>query len=492
MHPRVRDLLAHPERDPATAAEIRRRITRSDPLRFALLYLTHHMRTNGQITLSEFHRDLAEKAKAWMEPPTEPGTERDVFVAPRDAAKSTWLFTFLPLWAAAHGHLRFIAAFADSSTQAELHLATFRHELETNEKLRTDYPDLCKPLVRGRGATSADRQDMYQAQNGFVFAARGVDSRVLGLKVGHMRPDLLLLDDVEPDEARYSEAGIAKRRKTITDAILPMNIYARVVLVGTVVRVGSIIHQLVRHHENPQQWITDEGFRVHHYLPILTNPDGSERSLWPAKWPLDWLKSRQHTTSYAKNFLNKPRSSDGTWWDDGDIQIVTGLVTQRTILSIDPAVTSKDSSDFTGFAVVSRSGKRTVVHYARGVKVAHGEPMRRLILRILEEFPQISVIRVEDNQGKDLWKLALRDLPVRVVLRHTSRSKEVRFAGLLNRYQLGRCVHDRHIPDAEEQMYAYPAVTNDDVIDAIALADAALSTTKKKAGAQSVDYAGSR
>lgn len=492
MHPRVRELLAHPERDPATASEIRRRITRSDPLRFAMLYLSHHMRTRGQITLSEFHRDLAEHAKAWQTPPTQPGTERDVYVAPRDAAKSTWLFTFLPLWAAAHNHLRFIAAFADSSTQAELHLSTFRHELETNAKLRTDYPDLCAPLVRGRGATSADRQDMYQAESGFVFAARGVDAKTLGLKVGHQRPDMLLLDDVEPDEARYSDAGIAKRRKTITDAILPMNIYARVVLVGTVVRAGSIIHQLVRHHENPQAWITDEGFRVHHYLPILQNPDGTDRSLWPEKWPLEWLRSREHTASYAKNFLNRPRASDGTWWDEGDIQTVTGLVTQRTILSIDPAVTSKESSDFTGFAVLSRAGTKTVVHHARGVKIAHGEPMRRFILRILEEFPAISVIRVEVNQGGDLWALALRDLPVRVVRRHTSKSKQVRFAALLNRYQLGRCVHDRPLPQAEEQMYAYPNVSNDDVIDAIALGDAALSTTKKKAGATSVTYAGSR
>jgi len=40
-------------------------------------------------------------------------------------------------------------------------------------------------------------------------------------------------------------------------------------------------------------------------------------------------------------------------------------------------------------------------------------------------------------------------------------------------------VHDRPLVEAEEQMYAYPAVTNDDVIDAIAMGDAALNPPAK-------------
>lgn len=479
MHPRIRELLAHPEQDPVTAREIRRRITRADPMRFALLYFDHHMRIDGRLTLSEFHRDVAEQAKRWMQPVTEPASERDVYIAPRDAAKSTWFFLFLPAWAAAHGHIRFCAAFADSAWQAENHLATFRTELEANERLREDFPELCTPGSRAVGTSEADRSDMYIAANGFVFSARGVDSKTLGLKVGSQRPDLILLDDVEPDESNYSPAAVEKRLMTIRDAILPMNLRARVVAVGTVVRAGSIIHQLVRHREDPKEWIREDNWRVHHYLPILKNPDGTERSLWPEKWPLEFLKSIEHTRSYAKNFLNKPMPRDGTWWADGDIRYVSGLVCQRTIMSIDPAVTATDRSDETGIAVLSRSGNRTVVHHAKGYRVAHGEPMKRLILRLLEEYPDISAIRVENNQGGDLWRLALDGLPVRVVLRSTTLNKQVRFAWLLNRYQKGLVVHDRPLVEAEEQMYAYPAVTNDDVIDAIAMGDAALNPPAK-------------
>ena len=60
-------------------------------------------------------------------------------------------------------------------------------------------------------------------------------------------PDLLILDDIEPHEARYSAALAANRLATLREAILPLNIYAHVILVGTVTMQGSIVHQIVRY-----------------------------------------------------------------------------------------------------------------------------------------------------------------------------------------------------------------------------------------------------
>jgi hypothetical protein len=42
-----------------------------------------------------------------------------------------------------------------------------------------------------------------------------MDSSNLGLKVGDARPDLLILDDIEPHEARYSAGLKAKRLDTL-------------------------------------------------------------------------------------------------------------------------------------------------------------------------------------------------------------------------------------------------------------------------------------
>src|ERR1700748_1691494 len=124
-------------------SEGRRIITRLDPLMFALVYLPHHLRgkeTGDEITLSEFHVDLIKQAESWVLVDEEPAESRDAYIAPRGVGKSTWLFLILPLWAAAHQHRKFVAAFADSGAQAEKHLLTFKQELESNELLRGDYP----------------------------------------------------------------------------------------------------------------------------------------------------------------------------------------------------------------------------------------------------------------------------------------------------------------------------------------------------------------
>ncbi|NJP72704.1 hypothetical protein, partial [Streptomyces sp. C1-2] len=239
-----------------TRTEGRVALTRNDPLLFAWLYLPHHLTTDsGSQTLSAFHLDLIEYAKTWTEPVTKPREYRDCFIAPRNAGKSTWLFLLLPMWAAAHGHIKFVAAFSDSAGQAEDHLQTFKTELDTNERLTSDFPDLCTPLMGQKIKRHiAQSSDQIMQANGFVFMAKGIDAKTLGMKVGRQRPDLILMDDIEPPEATYSELEAGRRLTTVLDAAFPLNIYARVAIVGTTTMPGSIIDQLRTVGEAQTDW----------------------------------------------------------------------------------------------------------------------------------------------------------------------------------------------------------------------------------------------
>src|SRR5690606_39463871 len=166
----------------------------------------------------------------------------------------------------------FIATFSDSTAQAEQHLANLRHELDTNELLRADFPELCQPALRADGLRVATRQDMLHQANGFVLVAKGLEAGVLGMKEGNLRPQLIILDDVEPGESNYSEYLVRKRLKTLLDVVLPLNDFARVILIGTVTMAGSIVHQLVqsvRTTEQPADWVRDERFTVHYFPPIV-------------------------------------------------------------------------------------------------------------------------------------------------------------------------------------------------------------------------------
>ncbi|WP_393075243.1 hypothetical protein [Streptomyces sp. LN704] len=454
--------------------EGRRTLTRLDPLLFALVYLRHHLKdADGNISFGDAHLDWCRAGRRWVRPPTEPAAERDAYIAPRNTGKSTWWFLLLPMWAAAHGHVRFTAAFAASATQAETHLATFKREIDNNPLLRRDFPDLCAPAKRPSGASVADTQNMYVAKSGFVFAARGIDSSSLGMKVEEKRPDLLLCDDIEPDESSYSADLARKRRTTLVDAIFPLNVYARVVICGTVTMPGSIIHQLVRAAKgaHAEAWVREEGIRAHHSLPIVQRPDGTERSMWPAKWPYSYLAEIRHTRSYAKNMANDPLAADGALWTPDDFRYpdeegpdpVTHMM-----LSIDPAVTAKKSSDFTGLAVVSWSAQRQrcTVHAAWAVKLTPGPLLRDRVLAILDEFPRIGLILLEVNQGHDTWRSVLHDMPVKVKPVSQTEPKFTRAEGVLNHYQRGRVLHARRLPELEQQMCTFPKGPNDDLVDA--------------------------
>lgn len=460
---------------------LRRQLTKDDPLAFALIYLRHHLQSDtvsgGRVTLSEFHEDLIATAKLWMRPMTVPRQNRHAFVAPREVGKSTWCFTILPMWAAAHGHAKFIAAFSDSATQAETHLSTFKHELESNAKLRMDFPDLCEPAKRRNGTQVADRQQQMQQANGFVFAARGLETKVLGLKVNDARPDLLLLDDIEPGEGQYTIGKMAKRLITLQDDILPLNEFARVMLTGTVTMPGSLVHQLVRSvkGEGDEKWITDERFITHYWPGILANDDGTERSVWPEKWPLegeDGLLARRHERAFLKNFMNAPLPTHSAYWTQEDIRYgdVTGIT--RTVLSIDPAVTSKVTSDQTGLAVVgwSDSEKKCLVEHAEGVRLIPGEPLRAHVLKLLAAYPHVSMVIIEGNQGQDVWHTVLHDLPVFLKVVQSGRaSKAQRAAWSLLRYQQGRVIHAKKLTRLEEQQLAFTGREGqpDDICDAV-------------------------
>ncbi|TXJ78620.1 hypothetical protein E2C11_16570 [Streptomyces lavendulae] len=475
--------------------EGRRVLTRLDPLLFALVYLRHHLKDEeGNISFGDAHLDWCRAGRCWIRPASAPAEQRDAWIAPRNTGKTTWWFLILPMWAAAHGHVKFAAAFASAATQAERHLSTFKRELDGNALLRRDFPDLCTAAKRPSGQNVADTQSMYIAKSGFIFAAHGIDSSALGMKVEEKRPDLLLCDDIEPDEASYSATLAAKRLTTLCDAILPLNIYARVAICGTVTMPGSIIHQLVKAAKGVQvaQWIRDEGIRAHHNLPIVQRADGTERSMWPAKWPIGYLLEIRHTRSYAKNMANDPLAADGALWapddfrypepptslnrSDGALNIadrrdpVTGAdPVTHMMLSIDPATTAKKASDFTGLAVVSWSAqhRRCTVHAATALRVRPGPELRERVLALLDEFPRIGLILIEVNQGGDAWQAILHDMPVKVKTVHQNEPKFARAEGVLGHYQRGRVLHARRLPELEQQMCTFPKGANDDMVDAV-------------------------
>lgn len=454
----------------------RRALTFHDPLAFALLYLPHHLKspdTGGDVTLSPFHIALYEEARGW-DHVYEKHQRRSAWLAPRESGKSTMGFLLLPLWALAHKHRTFVLAFADSSTQATQHLISLKSELDKNELLRHDFPELCTPDVRPLGGqTVTDRQNQYISSGGQVFFARGADSKTLGVKVENKRPDLILLDDIEPDESNYSLGLKNKRLSTIRNSIFPMSLTAVVMFLGTTTMADSIMHDLVRQvtDKTPPTWPQEENITTHYYPAITTAPTGERTSLWPQRWSLSFLESIEHTDSYAKNYDNQPGGHEGGFWKREDFTQGTLETLTRRVIVIDPAVTERTTSDLTGVAVVAYSPVEDVcvVEHAEGVSLT-GKRLYEHVIKLLAHHPtRVHAVVIETNQGGDLWKDTFAGLPVPLLTHHSTHGKPVRAAWVLDKYQdrPTRVLHAERFPELEGQMTGFPNVIHDDIMDAV-------------------------
>lgn len=477
------------EEGSAEGSEYRREITRRNVMRFMLVYLPHVLRganTRGQMSMSTLHVDMARAALRWTE---DAHGWRDSWVAPRGAAKSTWTSLGFVLWALAHGWRRTVALYSDTEGQVRIHMGELRRELDRNDQLRADFPELI-PDRRVRGTVDTTFQII--GQEGQSITARSMGSSDLGLKVAGGRPDLVILDDIEPDgQAGYTDRDKAARLEKIGNVILPMNPLAVVQMLGTVTRWGSLSHEVVRAAIGdgaPASWITGMRFRARYYpaiIPAGVDEDGQpvgERSLWPASWSLAYLQHlREHEPdNYRLNYLGQPAEPGGEHWTARSFRYRSWpTMSGQEIVHVDPAVTVTETSDETAVAVMGPAVGRpgvTVLQYCRGRRVT-GSQLRTWLVRLLRENPHITMVVLEENAGGDWAEILLRPrvdgrdpwpASVRLALYRTWEPKRDRFHTLEGRYERAEIVHARVFTELERQMIRYPHIPHDDLMDTVA------------------------
>lgn len=456
----------------------RKGVSRNSPLVFSFIYLRHKLRskaTKGRYSLNPVHIHLARTALEYKEE-WGPAERRRATIAPRESGKSTWDFEINPLWAMAFGYRTFPALFSDGGRMSKVHFRNVKRELESNALLKADFPDLCTPATRRGNRADVDNETEYHSRGGHTIMAKGIMANSLGLKSGEFgdeRPDLILLDDVEPAGGIYSRGKKAKRLAIITEAILPMNLNAPVDIVGTTTMYDSIMHDLVRAATGGEiaDWIDEENFIPSYFPAIVRDENGRERSIWPARWPYSWLAGQRGTRGFDLNFMNMPRSQGKGFWDEGDFRYNFPWTVEEQILSIDPAVKARETSDYTGIAIIGTDASRmnVCVEWARGVRLKPRQ-MRELVHHIINTNPKISTVIVEANNGGDY--VTERFLPFPRKLHYETPNehlpKHERISELQEYYERDWVWHVPGLMALEEQQIAYPDVDHDDIVDAVA------------------------
>jgi len=465
MSDRDRKLIAHPEG--------RRVLTKYNFRLFCLLYFRDNMKssdTGNEITFSEFHNSFIDDALKYTVPAKGPAESRTSWICPRGSGKSTWQM-FLIIWLAAHGHQKFVALFSATSTQAEDMLANIRGQFNQNDLLRQDYPTLVSPATKRNEAIKlSDNKQLIMQENGFICTGRGITTSVLGMRINDTRPTMIVMDDIEAGEAQTTKNDVEKLLKTVQDDIFPLSLNAHVAWVGTTTRPGGLTEQLVHKAVDMDydSWVDDERFVVNYWPALKTSDDGTKRSIWPERWTTEYLCSVEHTRSFAKNYMCLPAPEDFAYWRPDTFRYEDIPMLDYVMLSVDPAVTVKESSDFTGLSVVgyAKSTRKTYVLHCEEVKLS-GAELKARATKILEMYPQVNLIYAETNQGGDLVRDLFKDLPVNVKTISQTVNKNVRAATALAEYEKGKVVHGQKLPALERQMIQFPNGAHDDMIDSV-------------------------
>lgn len=140
------------------------------------------------------------------------------------------------------------------------------------------------------------------------------------------------------------------------------------------------------------------------------------------------------------------------------------------MITVDPAVTTKVTSDYTGITVASSlADGHVVIRECIHVKLPPAG-LRGKVSAIMEVYPEARVLLVETTQGGDTWRPIFEGLPIKYRETKPSVSKDTRITWLLNAMQRGKVTLERRLPVLEGQMLSYPMLANDDALDSAATA----------------------
>ncbi|WP_084312664.1 phage terminase large subunit [Desulfobulbus elongatus] len=252
---------AKPFAEDKRAQRARKQRAATDLEFFCRTYFPHYFSKPS----SRLHRYFAERYPAMIEHSIATGEgDKEADAAPRGNAKSTWTTFGLVLWCAAFRKRFYPMIVSETGPQAQSFLSFIKLEIESNERLAQDFPELA-------GEGPVWRSEYVITRNGIKIHAAGAGQKLRGFRHGSKRPDLVICDDLENDESVESPDQRKKLEAWFFKALMKIGNKTTVyILIGTVLHAESLLQRLL---ERP-------GWKGQKFKAVMRWADN--RMLWDA------------------------------------------------------------------------------------------------------------------------------------------------------------------------------------------------------------------
>lgn len=260
------------------------------------------------------------------------------FAMPRGSGKTT-IVEAACVWAMIYGHRRFVALIGATESHAEQMLGNVQTELQVNELLAEDFPEVCFPIERLEGISQRANGQLCQgvrtyiewgakilvlptiagsAASGAIVRVAGITGTIRGMNFkradgARVRPDFVVLDDPQTDESAKSPSQCRERERVLAGAILGLA-GPREKISGfmptTVIRQGDMADVILDRTKHPE-W-RGERFRAVYAWP-------TRQDLWDeyARLRRDSLANggsgETATTFYRKHRKAMDAGADVAW-----------------------------------------------------------------------------------------------------------------------------------------------------------------------------------
>ena len=389
--------------------------------------------------------------------------------APRGHAKSTIVDMIFAAWNIAYKKKHHIIILSDSYTQSEEFVNTLKSELEHNEVFNWLYSDLMSDKW-----SSGE----FETATGIKVSAKGLGMKIRGLKYRQYRPDLIIIDDLENDEAVSSITQRKKLKNYVLRGVIPaLAVDGQLIMIGTILHQDSLLKKIIDKREEFGGWT------VKKYQALTYSATGEViESLWPGVWPTDKLLRMKNDSTFEKylgsivfeqEYQNNPRSIEDTLINPDWIKfyeiLPEGL---ERVMAVDPAISKKDTADPSAIEVW---GKRTVNGFtdyyclnATNKRLNFPELQREI--RMLDTRFSPTVVLVETTAYQEALRQSLEGLPTKGI--NPDKDKVRRLLKVQPLFEGGHVYLRRDQIELFDQLTTFTGVgdEHDDLVDACAYA----------------------
>jgi len=335
--------------------------------------------------------------------------------------------------------------------KADQHVASIGEMLEA-DNLSRYYPALTSRRVGKYGASKGWRRERLSTDSGLTIDALGLDTGSRGAKIGSQRPDVIALDDI--DELGDSLATVLKKIDILTKTILPAGSSdCAILFIQNLIHPESIASRLV---DGRADFLSER---------IISGPYPAIEGLTyeqrggkfvitggKATWEGQSLKICQQNiwdwglTAFLQEAQHDIDRSSGLWshidFDSIHVAPKDMPAVIRTVVWVDPAVTSTDESDNQGIQADSLCADGRIYRRFSWEGIDSPEnTLEHAIKKALEL--HADTVGVEDDQGGDTWQSVYKIACQEIKKEFKKEGKEIR--------EFPRFAHNRTTDTKNEQ-----------------------------------------